>query len=540
MKRFASKLCLTIAMVIGTMAPDVGAQPAAAPVSAANAAASKRLLAVASKLQKEQAFDLAADQYEASYGLSPAAETLRQALECYQQSKNSTRVVDTARRLIERHGKELKKPEKDKLQKLIGEAQVNVGQIDLKVSEPASIITIDDREVGRSPLGKVIDIDAGSHKLVVKKEGFEPFEKELTVTAQQTATVEAVMEKEILTAKLVVKEAAGAPVQVVVDGKTVGPAPWEGELPLGPHEVAIKSPKWRADVNKVELVKRKVAEIEIAAVPTVGRIELSTSDNKGLIRIDGRPVGEGSFADDIATGEHVIAVQREGRKSFYRTLTIEAGKTATIAVALEPVGPVAPPDDGRGVLGELMFAGSFQTGERGHQGDVGCDAIGTSCSSNGSKGGGILGVVGYMWNPVGVDFLFGATADVASLQAVQPDGGTSTFGLWRFGPVAALRFRAQVQTKAVRASLALGPTIAERFAGVGKVSTDYAAFGGTGDAQVAVRLSPSTAFAVGFMFWGESSGDNVTVNAPNSTAPFHVASGAQLLLMPHLGLEFGP
>jgi hypothetical protein len=192
-----------------------------------------------------------------------------------------------------------------------------------------------------------------------------------------------------------------------------------------------------------------------------------------------------------------------------------------------------------------MLAGLFQAGDMGNQGDLNCTPLGTSCSSTAPKGGGLYGAVGYMWNPVGLDLLFGATGDVSTLtaeRAVTPTsgGGTTPYDIWRIGAVAALRVRGQIQTSAVRASLSVGPTIAERFAGVQSVSTDYLAFGLMGDAQVAFRIGRSSAFALGFMFWGENVGDDVTVTARNVTTPFHLASGPQFLLQPHLGLEFGP
>jgi hypothetical protein len=421
-----------------------------------------------------------------------------------------------------------------------------VGQIELKVSEPDAVVLLDDKEVGRAPLGRALDADVGTHTIVVKKEGFEPFQQETKVTGQTSVTVDAVLEKEIVTAKLVVTETAGQPVHVMVDGNDVGPAPWEGTLPLGPHDVSVQSPSWRSEITKVELAKRKVAEVAITAIATVGRIEVSTVDGKGVVRIDGKVVGEGRFSDELPVGPHVVTVQRDGYKPFERKLTLEAGQTASVSIALELATPAPakePPDNGTGIFGGLLIAGSFQAGDTGNQGDFRCSDLGASCSTSAPKGGGLFGAVGYMWNPIGVDLLFGATGDVGTLTVIAPataGGGTSAYDIWRMGAVAALRLRAQVQSSGVRGTLSVGPTIAERFAGTQSVSTDYAAFGVMGDAQVAFRVSRSTAFAIGFMFWGEKVGDGVTVTARGSAAPFHLASGTQFLMQPHLGLEFGP
>jgi hypothetical protein len=145
-----------------------------------------------------------------------------------------------------------------------------------------------------------------------------------------------------------------------------------------------------------------------------------------------------------------------------------------------------------------------------------------------------------MFNPIGVDLLFGLGADSITATADQAMGASKEFDIVRMAAVGALRARLMFQNNIVRGSLALGPSISERIGIVSKQTADYLSFGGTVDAQFALRMNQGTAFAIGCMFWAES-GPTASVALPSdSKSPFLIATGAQYFIQPHIGLEWGP
>lgn len=555
--RSRSLFAVALSLVItGTAPPAFGQGPPTSAANAADVSQSKRLMATASKLKAQGAIDLAAEQFESAYKLVPSAAPLREALDCYKQLNQSANQLSAAQRLLDKHAKELSKPEQAALKKLVETAKAHVGQIDL-VAESGAAVRLDEREIGTTPLPGPISVDAGKHTLVLKKEGFEPFEKSVEVTARTTASVEAKLEPTITTAEIVVREAAGLPVTVVIDGVDVGPAPYKGSLPLGKHQLSVRSATHASEPREVTLVKREVADLTVEATPTTGRLEVSTSDNHGIVRIDGKLVGDGSFAGDLTAGDHVVEVTREGHKPFSQKVSIASGKAATLRVALQrQVVEVPPPttSDGQGLYGAVRLAGQVQLTRAGNELELGCPQLtdtanpppaGTTsppntCSSGSPAGGGLFGLLGYGWKYVGVEMMLGGTTDVTRAEAHIQGRKDNGYDILRVGGMAALRARGVVQTKALRASLAAGPGLAERIVFMDSATTDYFSPALSVDLALGIRFSSTTTFTLGSMLWLEGAGRPGPSTSRPEQRDFRLFSGTQTMLLPYLGFEFGP
>jgi hypothetical protein len=366
-----------------------------------------------------------------------------------------------------------------------------VGQIEVNVSEPGAVVTVDGHEAGRAPLGRPIGAEAGSRGVRVRKEGFEPFETTVNVTARQRVTVDALLEREVVAARLVVTHKGDQPAKILIDGKSAGSTPWEAVLALGLHTVATQDSGGRAiGARTVELVKGRVEVVDLGRV--VARDLLATV---------------GARARD------------------------RAARTDRPAAS-----------EGRGVYGGFMFAGVFQLATA-DLGDSTCGGGGASCSTTVPVGGGVFAALGYMFDPVGAEILMGGTYEgsATEISAGTASGGRSTtaYDRWRAGGVTAVRARGQIQGTSLRASFAAGPTVALRSAGVpGAVST-YVAFGGTADAQLSIRLTRAAAVAAGLMLSTETPGSDIAVRG-GAGQIVTLASGWQTFLQPHIGVDFGP
>jgi hypothetical protein len=509
----------------------------------------------AAKLKASGAFDVAAEEYENAYKVAPSAAPLREALECYKQLGQSTGQVSAAQRLLDKHAKELKGGEQAALKKLLEAAKAKIGQIDL-IAESGATVQLDGKDVGTTPLPGPLSADAGSHAIVVKKEGFELFEKPVDVTAKSTVTVEAKLEPTITTAEISVKEAAGIPGTVLIDGQKVGPAPYRGRQPLGKHQVSLESPTYAAPAKEVTLVKREVADVVLEAAPTTGKVTVATADKHGVIRIDGKLVGDGTFSGDLTSGEHLVEVTRDGYKPFSQTIAVVSGKPSALKVTLEPAAPVVVEEKSSdsGIFGAIRIAGQLQTTKAGNELQLGCDGLkdtgnnnptpGTTppantCTSGSPAGGGLFGILGYGWKYFGLEMLVGATGDVTRGTAHIAGHRDNTYSMLRIGGLAAFRPRAMIQTKAIRVSLAVGPAIAERVVASEGDTTDYFSPAFSGDFAFGIRFSNTTTFTIGSMLWMESAKQGPTVSRPEQNL-FRLFSGPQTMILPHMGFEFGP
>jgi hypothetical protein len=327
-----------------------------------------------------------------------------------------------------------------------------------------------------------------------------------------------------------------------------------------------------------------------AAVPAgPARLEIKTSDAKGFVFIDGKVSGEeGSFTGDIPPGAHVIEVRREGFDTYKKSLTLTPGQTYAETVTLvRPADVVAQSASTidrplLGVIGGFGLFGVAQVGGMGTELETGCGALGaSSCDTPSSLGAGLFGFVGYTWDPVGFELMIGGLADVAT-QKAHFDGNLSNgqnpllaapardekFTLFRAGPFGAIRARATFQNRVVRGTFAAGLGLSYRQVFMQRKaasadgtltdtfnpdSTSYVSPGVSVDAAVQLRVSASTALALGVMLWAESAGSSVATApdphrnlggngqfTPISTPQYHVATGSQVFLGPYLGMMFGP
>jgi hypothetical protein len=321
------------------------------------------------------------------------------------------------------------------------------------------------------------------------------------------------------------------------------------------------------------------------------RIEVQTSDGKGSIQLDGKRVGEGSFAAEVPAGSHTLSVSREGFKSFDRSLEVKAGQTLVETVTLEPaLAPsvakqrAAPERIYEGLYGGFQLLGLVMPGGQDNTLDIGCDSLGSvSCASSTPAGGGVAGYIGYAVQPVGLELYFGGKLDRARPTAtfdgvkgseinptVAQPARTEEFLFLRGGGFGALRARFSWDGAPWRVSGAGGVGLAYNHMAMKRAT--HAAGGGESSfaaesmgyltPQVSLDLSAQyhvaspTTVTVGLAMLLENAGQKARTQAdgkqvlippagaglpqPLATPAYDMASGPQFYLMPYAGMQFGP
>jgi hypothetical protein len=212
------------------------------------------------------------------------------------------------------------------------------------------------------------------------------------------------------------------------------------------------------------------------------------------------------------------------------------------ATAVATASPVALAAITRGAYGGVIVHLTLEPG--GVNGDA-CSVPGiTQCSTSSPVGGGFVAYAGYMVDPIGIDALFGVQADVSTVTATA-QGQTGTVVVPRVGGISALRARLQGQTSAARFVLAAGVGVAFRDVGLvagGLDTVTYWAPAVTLEGSARLRISGSTAFSLGLLFWGENAGDgvNLQVKAKPLMTTVHALRSTQAFFLPFIGMEFGP
>jgi hypothetical protein len=230
-------------------------------------------------------------------------------------------------------------PETDRelAQREITELSASVGSVEIRGAPAGARVSIDGIDRGSTPLAGPIRLPAGTHTVRVVKEGSLPFETRLDLAGRQLEVVDVKLAVLTQAGRLRVIEKRGRDVQVVVDGQSVGTAPWEGALSPGPHGVLLRGEaRFGTSPKRVLVELGRESVLELIAVPLSSRLVVSATPAEAAIFVDGARVGRGSWQGGLEPGPHHVTVKLDGYVPFTKTVRLVAGARETVPALLEP------------------------------------------------------------------------------------------------------------------------------------------------------------------------------------------------------------
>jgi hypothetical protein len=173
--------------------------------------------------------------YDAAYALYPDARVL------YNQAR--------ALQALGRHGEALRalnrfasvadatlRSRVSGLDELRAQLRARVTEVTVNVNEPGAEVIFGNQSLGVTPLAEPVLLEAGQATLRIVKEGFFPFERQLTLRGGGSETFEVNLSSTERNAKVsIASHVQGA--MVSVDGRQVGHAPTEAMLSPGTHQI---------------------------------------------------------------------------------------------------------------------------------------------------------------------------------------------------------------------------------------------------------------------------------------------------------------
>jgi hypothetical protein len=555
------------------------------------ARASLAQIADADKAARGKDWTSALAAYEAANMAAPSADALEGAANARYQLKQDGDAYAAYAEWLEKYGAKAPAQKRATAQARLKELEARTGTVAIDVNEAGAQIIVDDKLKGFSPLRAPLRLAAGPHRVRVTKDGFAPFEGTPNVVAgAPTITLAVKLEAASSKGRLSVREKTGKPIRVIVDGVDMGDAPWSGELDAGSHEISGRSPSMAAAPEKVTIERGKETVVELEASAAIAPLKISTSDGKGLIYLDDKLVGEGSFAADVPAGPHQIRVTREGYDTFEERIVVKDKEPLARSITLRlgstiETGPVQVAERPlEGVYGGFQLMGALGLGGMDSSPEKLCKAGDrppevASCDSGSVVGGGVGGFLGYHWDPVGVELFMLAQYDqqspsfVWNASSVDPGIGpdparTEDFRLRRVGGLAAARVRLTLQGEKVRFSTAGGlglstrslfltrdtrssadPRLADKLVSDGQ---GYLSLALSLEPSIQYRLGESTAVMAGvsIVVDNPTSLDEVPRTAPEgnhrlgpnglTTPSYDLTSGTQVWTGLFVGMMFGP
>jgi hypothetical protein len=192
-----------------------------------------------------------------------------------------------------------------RLPKLIAELRQRVSTLTVKTNVEGARIVVRDTVVGKAPLPKPIRLTAGAATIEIDAEGYFPAKKLVELPGGSSLNVDLNLFSKATTGVLSVKASVkGA--EVSVDGKRVGVAPLEVNVPKGPHRVVLKHPDYRlyetSTIVEAGRTKNLDAALQSASITTrwwfwttIG-VVATTGAAIAIVGVSSRPVDSGTIA----------------------------------------------------------------------------------------------------------------------------------------------------------------------------------------------------------------------------------------------------
>jgi hypothetical protein len=165
-------------------------------------------------------------------------------------------------------------------------AKAELASIRVKTSLPGADVLLDDVLVGRTPLPVTLPVEAGAHKVTLRRPGYRTVSQDRDLVPGQSWEIDSALEEDAsdtvgTTGQLVLEESEpGA--SVVVDGKLRNVASGSVRLPAGLHDVEITHSQflpYRAQVD-IESGRARKLRVALEATPEIRHAKLKQASGQ--------------------------------------------------------------------------------------------------------------------------------------------------------------------------------------------------------------------------------------------------------------------
>jgi hypothetical protein len=185
------------------------------------------------KLFQDGNFPGALAEFEASYRLKPGPGALKNIALCQKALFRYGEAVDTLKRVLSQHEKELSPDDKNAIDSTIAELTSLVGSIVIKITPPDARVFVDGRYVDPKERAAGIQLNTGEHTLTADAAGYAKISKSIRVAGgQKNVPVELALTAVAGFVHIKTKDPQAA---IAIDQKPLSFGEWNGAVNAGRH-----------------------------------------------------------------------------------------------------------------------------------------------------------------------------------------------------------------------------------------------------------------------------------------------------------------
>jgi hypothetical protein len=179
-------------------------------------------------------------KFERAFDTSKHPLLLWNMAACEKALRHYGRVMQLLERYEAEAGSRLDSDELARLRSLRSTVRSLVSSVRIRANVSGATVSIDGKPVGTTPLAEPLLVDIGTHVVTIRQRGYRDYTSSRVFTGNQDVAIDAVLEKQSTTARLVVV-AKGAQT-IRVDQRLTTGSRFQGELEAGTHSVVAEGP----------------------------------------------------------------------------------------------------------------------------------------------------------------------------------------------------------------------------------------------------------------------------------------------------------
>ena len=207
-------------------------------------------------------------KFKSAYAASKDARLLWQMAACEGKLHHYARALGLMHLYLKDGGLLLSDQDKADADGAIKAMEPLTSTVEVKSNEVGADVSVDGEVVAKTPLVEAIRVDIGDHKILVHKDGFHDFAKDVAVAGSGQVAVDAPLTLITHEARLSVH--AGPKNAVVVDGVPVGLGIWSGTLKSGDHQLRVTGEGMQPYQTEVLLQDDDTRNVDVTLIPEKG------------------------------------------------------------------------------------------------------------------------------------------------------------------------------------------------------------------------------------------------------------------------------
>ena len=173
----------------------------------------------------------------------------------------------------------------------------------------------------------------GTHTYMVEAGGYISKSGSFSVSSGDMAPISISLVSALATVSVTCPTPA---VSLYVDKKSVGNAPWSGNLKEGMHLVEVKKNGYRSQQKTIQLSQQQKLDVAFGELIAIqGNLSVNYKPFGAEVYVDGKKLGQSPRVfNGLLVGNHQVEVRKNGYATDKKSVTISEGQTVSISGTL--------------------------------------------------------------------------------------------------------------------------------------------------------------------------------------------------------------